>query len=77
MQPTSCLIDQLIPRTDAHNYTSRIVEFSCGHVIDGATQLLPLVLTCGPSNKQLEFTFEKRKDVTLVRFVLCLKAIIK
>lgn len=37
----------------------RIVEFSCGHVIP-AENILPIVLCSGPTNQQLEFTYEKR-----------------
>ena len=66
MQPSSCLVDQLLPRDDAKSYLSRIVEFSCDHVIDGAKQLLPLAVSCGPSSKKLEFTFGKRSDPDLV-----------
>ncbi|XP_057557747.1 ATP-dependent DNA helicase DDX11 isoform X3 [Hippopotamus amphibius kiboko] len=38
----------------------RVVEFSCGHVIP-PDNILPLVICSGPSNQQLEFTYQKRE----------------
>ncbi|XP_039917850.1 ATP-dependent DNA helicase DDX11 isoform X3 [Hirundo rustica] len=37
----------------------RIVEFSCGHVIP-PENILPIILCSGPSNQQLEFTYQTR-----------------
>ena len=65
MQPSSCMIDQLLPR-DREKYMPRIVEFSCDHVINGSTQLLPLAVSRGPSNYLFEFTYEKRTDKKMV-----------
>uniref|UniRef100_H2Z3N7 Helicase ATP-binding domain-containing protein n=1 Tax=Ciona savignyi TaxID=51511 RepID=H2Z3N7_CIOSA len=66
MQPSSCLLDQLLPESDAEKHRSRIAEFSCGHVINGATQLLPIALSSGPSGEEFEFTFQKRRSLKLV-----------
>lgn len=38
----------------------RVVEFSCGHVIP-PDNILPLVVCSGPSNQQLEFTYQQRE----------------
>ncbi|NWZ64301.1 DDX11 helicase, partial [Acrocephalus arundinaceus] len=38
---------------------ARIVEFSCGHVIP-PENILPIILCSGPSNQQLEFTYQTR-----------------
>ncbi|ERE83173.1 putative ATP-dependent RNA helicase DDX11-like protein [Cricetulus griseus] len=37
----------------------RVVEFSCGHVIP-PDNILPLIICSGPSNQQLEFTYQRR-----------------
>nr|CAB3236927.1 probable ATP-dependent RNA helicase DDX11 [Phallusia mammillata] len=66
MQPSSCLIDQLLAQAGNSHHRSRIVEFSCGHVIDGAKQLLPLALSSGPSGEIFEFTYEKRGNPKLI-----------
>nr|XP_026690790.1 ATP-dependent DNA helicase DDX11 isoform X2 [Ciona intestinalis] len=66
MQPSSCLIDQLLAKTESEKHRSRIVEFSCGHVIDGKRQLLPLALSSGPSGVEFEFTFQKRSNFKLI-----------
>uniref|UniRef100_H2Z3N8 Helicase ATP-binding domain-containing protein n=1 Tax=Ciona savignyi TaxID=51511 RepID=H2Z3N8_CIOSA len=66
MQPSSCLLDQLLPESDAEKHRSRIAEFSCGHVINGATQLLPIALSSGPSGEEFEFTFQKRRSLKLI-----------
>ncbi|XP_076825562.1 ATP-dependent DNA helicase DDX11-like isoform X2 [Clavelina lepadiformis] len=65
MQPSSCLIDQLIGQAEPL-HRDRVFEFSCGHVIDGAKQLLPIALSSGPSGESFEFTFEKRTSLVLV-----------
>ncbi|XP_012587945.1 PREDICTED: probable ATP-dependent RNA helicase DDX11 isoform X2 [Condylura cristata] len=57
MQPVSDFRDQLLACAGVQ--AERVVEFSCGHVIP-PNNILPLVLTCGPSNQQLEFTYQKR-----------------
>ncbi|XP_029455811.1 ATP-dependent DNA helicase DDX11 isoform X2 [Rhinatrema bivittatum] len=56
MQPVSDFKEQLLS-TDVS--AERITEFSCGHVIP-PKNILPIVLCCGPSNQQLEFTYQKR-----------------
>jgi len=66
MQPSSCLIDQLLAHPEGANHRSRVVEFSCGHVIDSSKQLLPLALSCGPTNASFEFTFAKRSNPAMV-----------
>nr|XP_021484858.1 ATP-dependent DNA helicase DDX11-like [Meriones unguiculatus]XP_021484859.1 LOW QUALITY PROTEIN: ATP-dependent DNA helicase DDX11-like [Meriones unguiculatus] len=38
----------------------RVVEFSCGHVIP-PDNILPLIICSGPSNQQLEFTYQRRE----------------
>ncbi|XP_073506396.1 ATP-dependent DNA helicase DDX11 [Phyllobates terribilis] len=57
MQPVSDFKQQLL--TAAGLQPERIVEFSCGHVIP-PENILPIVLCSGPTNQQLEFTYEKR-----------------
>ncbi|XP_010620483.1 uncharacterized protein LOC104860848 [Fukomys damarensis] len=43
----------------------RVVEFSCGHVIP-PDNILPLVLCGGPTEQQLEFTYQKRELPAMV-----------
>ncbi|XP_066446995.1 ATP-dependent DNA helicase DDX11 isoform X3 [Eleutherodactylus coqui] len=57
MQPVSDFKQQLL--IAAGLQPDRIVEFSCGHVIP-PENILPIVLCSGPTNQQLEFTYEKR-----------------
>ncbi|XP_072001052.1 ATP-dependent DNA helicase DDX11-like [Engystomops pustulosus] len=57
MQPVSDFKQQLL--IAAGLLPERIVEFSCGHVIP-PENILPIVLCSGPTNQQLEFTYEKR-----------------
>ncbi|XP_075711853.1 ATP-dependent DNA helicase DDX11 isoform X2 [Rhinoderma darwinii] len=57
MQPVSAFKQQLL--IAAGLQPDRIVEFSCGHVIP-PENILPIVLCSGPTNHQLEFTYEKR-----------------
>ncbi|XP_069821453.1 ATP-dependent DNA helicase DDX11 isoform X2 [Dendropsophus ebraccatus] len=57
MQPVSDFKQQLLVAAGLE--VDRIVEFSCGHVIP-PENILPIVLCCGPTNQQLEFTYEKR-----------------
>ncbi|XP_077025773.1 ATP-dependent DNA helicase DDX11 [Tamandua tetradactyla] len=58
MQPVSDFRDQLL--TCAGVGAERVVEFSCGHVIP-PENILPLIICSGPSNQQLEFTYQKRE----------------
>uniref|UniRef100_K7GI76 ATP-dependent DNA helicase DDX11 n=1 Tax=Pelodiscus sinensis TaxID=13735 RepID=K7GI76_PELSI len=56
MQPVSDFREQLLSCAVG---SDRVVEFSCGHVIP-PENILPIILCSGPSNQQLEFTYEKR-----------------
>ncbi|XP_056373803.1 ATP-dependent DNA helicase DDX11 isoform X3 [Hyla sarda] len=57
MQPVADFKQQLLAAAGLQ--PDRIVEFSCGHVIP-PENILPIVLCNGPTNQQLEFTYEKR-----------------
>ncbi|CAL8263560.1 unnamed protein product [Merluccius merluccius] len=57
MQPVSDFKQELL--FSAGVGEERITEFSCGHVIPPAN-ILPLVLSSGPSGQELEFTFQNR-----------------
>ncbi|XP_062991006.1 ATP-dependent DNA helicase DDX11 [Elgaria multicarinata webbii] len=57
MQPVADFREQLL--VCAGVAADRIEEFSCGHVIP-PENILPIILCSGPSNQQLEFTYEKR-----------------
>ncbi|XP_073177198.1 ATP-dependent DNA helicase DDX11 isoform X3 [Lepidochelys kempii] len=56
MQPVSDFREQLLSCAIS---ADRVVEFSCGHVIP-PDNILPVILCSGPSNQQLEFTYQKR-----------------
>lgn len=58
MQPVSDFREQLLACAGVK--PERVVEFSCGHVIP-PDNILPLVLCTGPSNQQLEFTYQRRE----------------
>ncbi|KAM9672544.1 LOW QUALITY PROTEIN: ATP-dependent DNA helicase DDX11 [Trichechus inunguis] len=58
MQPVSDFREQLLACAGVG--VERVVEFSCGHVIP-PDNILPLVICSGPSNHQLEFTYQKRE----------------
>nr|XP_045000056.1 ATP-dependent DNA helicase DDX11 isoform X2 [Jaculus jaculus] len=58
MQPVSDFRDQLLACAGVE--VERVVEFSCGHVIP-PDNILPLIICSGPSNQQLEFTYQKRE----------------
>ncbi|NWX35340.1 DDX11 helicase, partial [Notiomystis cincta] len=57
MQPVADFREQLL--CSAGVDPARIVEFSCGHVIP-PENILPIILCSGPSNQQLEFTYQTR-----------------
>ncbi|KAG7279217.1 hypothetical protein CRUP_013609 [Coryphaenoides rupestris] len=57
MQPVSDFKQELLITAGVGE--ERITEFSCGHVIP-PTNILPLVLSSGPSGQELEFTFQNR-----------------
>ncbi|XP_075408332.1 ATP-dependent DNA helicase DDX11 isoform X1 [Tenrec ecaudatus] len=58
MQPVSDFREQLLACAGVG--AERVVEFSCGHVIP-PDNILPMVICSGPSNQQLEFTYQKRE----------------
>ncbi|XP_053111257.1 ATP-dependent DNA helicase DDX11 isoform X2 [Hemicordylus capensis] len=57
MQPVADFREQLL--VCAGISAERLEEFSCGHVIP-PDNILPIILCSGPTNQQLEFTYEKR-----------------
>ncbi|NWU94568.1 DDX11 helicase, partial [Upupa epops] len=57
MQPVADFREQLL--SSAGVDPARVVEFSCGHVIP-PENILPIILCSGPSNQQLEFTYQTR-----------------
>ncbi|XP_069484673.1 ATP-dependent DNA helicase DDX11 isoform X2 [Ambystoma mexicanum] len=57
MQPVSDFKQQLLLAAGVGK--ERVAEFSCGHVIP-PENILPIVICSGPSNQQLEFTYQKR-----------------
>lgn len=57
MQPTSEFEFQLFRAAGAPQ--DRIMTFSCGHIIP-PHHVLPLVLSRGPSNKELNFSWNSR-----------------
>ncbi|BES92585.1 HELICc2 [Nesidiocoris tenuis] len=63
MKPFSEFRDRLFLACGADE--SRIVDFSCGHVIP-KENILPLVVPVGPTGQTLEFTFQKRNDPALI-----------
>ncbi|XP_037700974.1 ATP-dependent DNA helicase DDX11 isoform X2 [Choloepus didactylus] len=58
MQPVSDFREQLLACAGVG--AERVLEFSCGHVIP-PDNILPLIICSGPSNQQLEFTYQKRE----------------
>ncbi|KAK6975607.1 ATP-dependent RNA helicase DDX11 [Biomphalaria glabrata] len=63
MQPVSEFKHQLFHAAGIS--PERILEFSCGHVIPGR-QLLPLVVTRGPTGVTLDFTYQTRDKPHMV-----------
>ncbi|XP_040452953.1 ATP-dependent DNA helicase DDX11 isoform X1 [Falco naumanni] len=57
MQPVADFREQLL--SCAGMDPARVMEFSCGHVIP-PENILPIILCNGPSNQQLEFTYQTR-----------------
>ncbi|NWU44662.1 DDX11 helicase, partial [Hylia prasina] len=57
MQPVADFREELLCCAGVDS--ARIVEFSCGHVIP-PENILPIILCSGPSNQQLEFTYQTR-----------------
>jgi chromosome transmission fidelity protein 1 len=62
MQPLSQFKTQLFPSVVS---SSDLIEFSCGHVIP-PDHLLPVVMTCGPSSKMFDFTYNNRQNPALI-----------
>lgn len=60
MQPNSEFRFQLFGA--AGSAQSRIMTFSCDHIIP-PDHVLPLVLTRGPSNKELDFSWANRSNL--------------
>ncbi|XP_028665116.1 ATP-dependent DNA helicase DDX11 isoform X1 [Erpetoichthys calabaricus] len=58
MQPIADFKEQLL--FSAGLSPDRIAEFSCGHVIP-PDNILPIILSSGPSGQKLEFTFHNRE----------------
>lgn len=65
MQPFSEFTDQLFIAAGAD--PSRILEFSCGHVIP-PTSILPIIVCSGPTGKTFDFSFEFRNNFETVSF---------
>lgn len=63
MQPLSEFREQLFQNAGADS--SRILDFSCGHVI-APENILPIVLCNGPSGKQLDFSYQNRNTCIMV-----------
>ncbi|NXK98749.1 DDX11 helicase, partial [Formicarius rufipectus] len=57
MQPVADFREQLLSCAGVD--PARVLEFSCGHVIP-PENILPIILCSGPSNQQLEFTYQTR-----------------
>lgn len=57
MQPISEFQFQLYGAAGA--LQERIMKFSCGHIVP-REHVLPIVLTRGPSNKELDFSWASR-----------------
>ena len=64
MSPINEFKDQLFLSAGATE--DRVFEFSCGHVVQDEN-ILPLVLKSGPASVTLDFTYNNRKNSTLVR----------
>ena len=65
MRPMSEFRDQLFLSCGAA--PGRLHEFSCGHVVSGYDQLMPVALAAGPTGRTLDFTFQARRDAAVVR----------
>nr|CAD7424152.1 unnamed protein product [Timema monikensis] len=63
MQPLEEFKEQLFLSAGADS--SRIVEFSCGHVIP-PENILPMAVTVGPSGKQLDFSYQARNTLAML-----------
>lgn len=63
MQPVAEFKDQLFHAAGIP--PSRILEFSCGHVIPGR-QLLPVALAQGPTGTNLDFTYQSREKPLVI-----------
>ncbi|ESO99999.1 hypothetical protein LOTGIDRAFT_112727 [Lottia gigantea] len=63
MQPISEFTDQLFHSAGVS--PSRVMTYSCGHVIPG-DHILPLTVSTGPSGYEMDFTFQSRESPALL-----------
>ncbi|KAF6213519.1 hypothetical protein GE061_011239 [Apolygus lucorum] len=63
MKPFSEFRDRLFLACGANE--SRIMEFSCGHVIP-KDNIMPVIVSSGPSSQILDFSFQKRNSPNLI-----------
>ncbi|XP_066907954.1 ATP-dependent DNA helicase DDX11 isoform X2 [Halyomorpha halys] len=63
MEPKGELKERLFIACGADH--QRIMEFSCSHIIP-PNQILPIVLTKGPTGKPLDFSYESRSSLTTI-----------
>ncbi|KAJ3322788.1 DEAD H (Asp-Glu-Ala-Asp His) box helicase 11 [Boothiomyces sp. JEL0866] len=64
LSPIKEFINELVPSVEP----ARIHQFSCDHVIP-PDQMMPIVLTSGPTGKELKFTYENRNDPLIINEV--------
>lgn len=64
MQPISEFRERLFISAGAEK--SRIVEFSCDHIVP-KENILPIILNSGPTGKLLDFSFGSRHSKDTVR----------
>ncbi|KAK2157465.1 hypothetical protein LSH36_191g04057 [Paralvinella palmiformis] len=63
MEPVSSFKEQLFYAAGVP--PERILQYSCGHVIE-ADQLLPIAVRRGPSGLELDFTYQHRDTANMV-----------
>lgn len=64
MQPMSEFRNRLFISSGATE--ERIMEFSCDHIVP-PENILPIILSSGPTGHQLEFSFTSRNSTDTVR----------
>jgi len=64
MEPISEFKDQLFNFNGDNS--DRIVHFSCGHVVP-PNNILPWIECSGPTGKQLDFSYQERTSIKMVR----------
>lgn len=67
MQPLSEFRDQLFKNAGADS--SRITDFSCGHVIP-PENILPIIVCSGSSGKQLDYSYQTRNSLFMVKLMV-------